>query len=245
MHNGEASQFTPETWLPLADRDDYLFDHQTMKHEVSLRQLSEMLGINQSQARKYVLGLGFNPPQARTPDSRGKLTYAFTEEEAEQIVSARRQAGFIMGDTRGTPSVRDDIGVFYIIQIVPELAPNRLKFGFAARLHDRLAQHRTSAPTACILRSWPSRRTWEPALIDCLASVGCELILNEVYECYNLESLLDYTESLFKLMPDPSHRVPLSNASPLRDGMVEQSHALEPAAGSVSNGKTSPPASDA
>ena len=218
-----------------------------MKREelVSLRGLAEMLGINQSQTRKYVLKLGYTPPQARTPDSRGKLTYVFTKEEAEDIIATRRRQGFMMGDTRGTPVVSEDVGVFYIIQIVPELDPNRLKFGFAANVQERLAQHRTSAPTGCILRSWPSRRTWEPTLLDCLASRGCELILNEVYECGDLEALLDYAEALFKLLPDPKHRVPVSIVSPLRresGKRVEPAHAPEPAAGPDSSGESSPPA---
>jgi len=218
-----------------------------MKREefVSLRRLAEMLGINQSQTRKYVLKLGYSPPQARTPDSRGKLTYVFTKEACEAIITTRRQQGFMMGDTRGTPVVSEDVGVFYIIQIIPELDPNRLKLGFAANVQERLAQHRTSAPTARILRSWPSRRTWEPTLIDCVGSRGCELILNEVYECADLAALLDYAEALFKMLPDPKHRAPLSNASPLRGetrNRVEQPHALEPAAGPDSNLKSSPPA---
>jgi hypothetical protein len=219
-----------------------------MKREdsISLRQLALMLGINASQARKYVLSLGYSPLKARTPDSRGKLTYVFAKEEAERIVATRRQQGFIMGDTRGTPVSSDDVGVFYIIQLVPELNPNRIKFGFAANVQERLTQHRTSAPTACILRSWPSRRTWEPTFIDCLASKGCELILNEVYECGDVAALLDYAEALFKMMPDPQHRVPLSNASPLRttheDSAVEPSHAPEPTAGRVSSGESAPSA---
>jgi len=183
---------------------------------VSLRRLAEMLGINPSQARKYVLKLGYSPARARTPDSRGKLTYVFTQEEAEQIIENRRQQGFIMGETRATPLLSEDVGVFYIIQLVPELNPNRLKFGFAANVQDRIAQHRTAAPTSHLLRSWPCRRTWEPALKDCLASKGCELVLNEVYECEEISALLEYAETLFKMLPDPKRRVPLANASPLR-----------------------------
>ncbi len=194
------------------------FDRLKMKSEesISLRQLAQILGINQSQARKYVLKLGYSPPRARTPHSRGKLTYVFTQEEAQRILESRREQGFVMGDTRGTPVSSEDVGVFYIIQLVPELDPNRLKFGFAANVQDRLGQHRTAAPTACVLRSWPCRRTWEPTLIDCLASKGCELLLNEVYQCEDLSALIDYAEALFKMLPDPKRRVPLANASPLR-----------------------------
>jgi len=100
------------------------------ERRISLRHLSEMLGINQSQTRKYVLKLGYSAPRARTPESRGKLTYVFTEEQAQQILETRRQQGFIMGDTRGTPVSSQDVGVFYVVQLVPELNPNRLKFRY-------------------------------------------------------------------------------------------------------------------
>ena len=113
---------------------------------LSLRKLSEMLGINSSQMRKYVLKLGYNPPRARTPDSRGKLTYVFTSGEAENIIKARREQGFVTAETRGVPTVTQDVGVFYLIQIIPELSPNRLKLGFAADVRQRLSEHRTSAP---------------------------------------------------------------------------------------------------
>lgn len=188
-----------------------------MKKEdsISLRRLAEMLGVNPSQARKYVLKLGYSPPQSRTADSRGKLTYVFTIEQARQIVETRRQQGFTMGETRGIPVPSEQAGEFYVVQLVPELDPRRVKFGFAANVQERLTQHRTSAPTACILRAWPSRRHWEPMLIDCFASRDCELVLNEVYDCANVAGLLEYGDALFRMLPEAKQRVPLSKASPL------------------------------
>ena len=58
-------------------------------------------------------------------------------------------------------------------------------------------------------------------MIDCLASKGCELILNEVYECVDLATLLDYAEALFRMMPDPKQCIPLSIASPLRNEQLQ------------------------
>ncbi len=183
---------------------------------LSLRKLSEILGINSSQARKYVLKLGYKPQRARTPDSRGKLTYVFTSEEAESIIKARREQGFVTAETRGVPSVTQDVGVFYLIQIIPELNPCRLKLGFTADVQQRLAEHRTSAPTASILKTWPCKRSWESTITDCLAGYDCELILNEVYECKNLQKLLDIADRLFTILPNPKYQVPLSMVSPLR-----------------------------
>jgi hypothetical protein len=193
-------------------------ENKTMPEDyISLRKLGEMLGINSSQTRKYILKLGYNPPQARTPDSRGKLTYVFTREEAESIIKTRSEQGFITAETRGVPLVTQDFGMFYLIQIIPEFNPNRLKFGFAADVQQRLAEHRTSAPTASILKTWPCKRSWESTITDCLASYGCELILNEVYECKDLQKLLEMANQLFSIFSNPHYQVPLSMMSPLRN----------------------------
>jgi hypothetical protein len=195
---------------------------------LSLRKLSEMLGINNSQTRKYVLKLGYNPPQARTPDSRGKLTYVFTGEEAESIIKARREQGFVTAETRGIPTVTQDVGVFYLVQIIPELNPNRLKLGFAADVQQRLSEHRTSAPTASILKTWPCKRSWESTVTDCLAGYDCELILNEVYECKDLQKLLEMADRLFAILPNPKYQVPLSMVSPLRSSTSEERPSNQP-----------------
>jgi len=84
---------------------------------VSLKQLAVELGLDRSNTRKYVLKSGIQPHRRRTPDSGGQLTLALTAEEAEGIRSKRREEGFL-GSHR--PIIRE-FGVFYLIQLVPEL----------------------------------------------------------------------------------------------------------------------------
>ena len=91
-----------------------------------------------------------------------------------------------------------------------------VKLGFAIDLNDRLVQHRTAAPTARVLKSWPCKRSWEVTVMDCLSSVTCRHILNEVFECDNLDDLIGRGDELFRLLPDPKKRAELSEHSPHR-----------------------------
>jgi hypothetical protein len=177
---------------------------------VSLKQLAVEIGMERSHARRYVLRSGLKPHKRRTPDSGGQLTLALTAEEAALVRLQRQNDGFL-GSSR--PVVKET-GEFYVIQLVPELDPRRIKLGFADDVTARLAQHRTTAPTVILVRSWPCKRSWEGTAIDCL-SAGCRLILNEVYECDDLPALIERADRFFALLPDPERKAELSNHSPL------------------------------
>jgi hypothetical protein len=179
---------------------------------ISIKHLAEKLGMDRSHARRYVLKLGFKPQKRRTADSGSQLTLTVTQTEAESILKHRQDQGFT---ALGKP-VESESGVFYVIQLVPELDSRRIKLGFAIDLNDRLTQHRTSAPTAKVLKSWPCRRSWETTVMDCLSSVACHHILNEVFECDALNELIEKGDALFEMLPDPKRRPQLSEHSPHR-----------------------------
>lgn len=174
--------------------------------------MAERLGMDRSHARRYVLKLGYKPQKRRTADSGSQLTLTVTSEEAEAILRNRREQGFT---AEGKP-VESESGVFYVIQLVPELDPKRIKLGFAMDLNDRLSQHRTAAPTATVLKSWPCKRSWETTVMDCLASVTCRHILNEVFECDRLDELIARGDELFCILPAPNGKHELSEHSPYK-----------------------------
>lgn len=180
---------------------------------MSIKHLAEKLGMDRSHARRYVLKLGFKPQKRRTPDSGNQLTLTITAQEAEAILRHRTDRGF----TEKGNAVESEAGMFYVIQLVPELDPKRVKLGFAIDLNDRLTQHRTAAPTAKVLKSWPCKRSWEVTVMDCLTTVACRHILNEVFECDGLDDLVTKGDELFRILPDPKRRAELSEHSPHRE----------------------------
>ncbi|MCK6455294.1 MAG: hypothetical protein L6Q92_02000 [Phycisphaerae bacterium] len=177
---------------------------------VSLKQLAAEIGMDRSHARRYVLKLGITPHKRRTPDSGNQLTLALSQEEAERVRSRRSEQGFLANSM----PVETGVGVFYVIQLVPELDPKRIKLGFADDVASRLTQHRTSAPTAELVKSWPCKRTWEATVMDTLTAIGCRLILNEVFECDNLAQLIATGDALFAVLPAPASRPELADVSP-------------------------------
>lgn len=164
---------------------------------VSVKELAKELGLDRSHLRKFILRLGIAPHKRRTPDSKHQLTLAITTEEAEAVRAEREKRGF-----RDTP-YNLETGFFYCVQLVPELCEKRIKLGYAASVEQRMATHRTVAPTAVVSGSWPCRKIWEPAIIDILASKYCQPIHSEVFECDDLPGLLAYAGKLFRMLPDP------------------------------------------
>lgn len=179
---------------------------------VSIKKLAEQLGMDRSHARRYVLKLGFHPKKRRTADSANQLTLTLTASEAEAALSRRREMGFL---NSGRP-LNNEHGVFYVVQLIPELDPKRLKLGFAVDLNERMSQHRTAAPTAKCLRTWPCRRAWESTVMDCITKSGCALIINEVYETNDIDELFHAGDSFFSLMPSVESALRLSPHSPLQ-----------------------------
>jgi len=163
---------------------------------VTVKKLADELGMDRSNIRKYVLSKGFAFLKVRTPESRNQLVLALSASDAELIRQARESEGYGVlqpVDTNG--------GFFYIIQLIPELAPLRVKLGFASDVNARLQAHRTSAPTASLVASWPCKKTWEIAAIASATRTGCKLIANEVYACDDLETLVQRGSDFFSIMP--------------------------------------------
>lgn len=167
---------------------------------VTLASLAEELGLDRSNMRKYILKHGFAPVTVRTPESRSQLTLALTQEDAEAVRALRQSHGFSKTQEQTDMGMT---GAFYIVQVVPEFAPNRIKLGFATDAVARLSSHRTAAPTAQLVKVWPCQRSWEACAIASITRAGCRLIANEVYECDDLQATVDRGAAFFAVMPNP------------------------------------------
>lgn len=68
---------------------------------VTIRQLSEQLGIDKSNAAKIVKALGVPTTTARSIDTGWQAATALTEDDAAAVVEYRRKRGFpIAGDEK-------------------------------------------------------------------------------------------------------------------------------------------------
>lgn len=173
-----------------------------MSEYVSLKDLADELGLDRSFVRKYVLKHGFVPVSVRTTDSRNQATLALSEEDAQALRDLRASQGFGINPR----PIDNGKGYLYVIRLVPDLAPKRVKLGFAADVMARLIAHQTAAPTAVLVRSWPGKRSWEGVFIESVTRVGCKLIANEVYDCDDVDALVERCEAFMGLMPSAEAR---------------------------------------
>lgn len=182
---------------------------------ISVKQLAKELGMDRSGLRKYILKLGIRPIKRRTSDSGMQLALTVSSDDATAIINSR--------DIEIAPTAEaNEKGVFYAIQLIPEFDPRRVKLGFTNALTERLAQHRTSAPTAIVLKSWPCKKSWEITIRDYLTSQKCCHILNEVFEFENIDSVLEMGDIIFNLLPKPQDTPALSDHSPHKPRLKEE-----------------------
>ena len=170
-----------------------------MSNHVLLSTLAQEWGIDKSTARKYVLRHGYDFLRVRGDERTHQAVLALKAEDAELIREVRAREGYTGGNN--SRPVENGIGVFYVVQIMPDADPSRIKLGYASDAARRLASYRTVSPTAAIMRVWPCRASWERAAIDSLSAEHCTVVGGEVYQCSDIEGLLQRGNAFFSLMP--------------------------------------------
>ena len=187
-----------------------------MAEMVKIAEIAKRLGVDLTTVRRLI---------ARESESlqielhRGKGDkLLLTKDDAERLVASyeARRGPVSASPEAGDAAKYDRYGYFYLIQLVPEALPNRVKIGFADNVEKRLAEHRTAAPTAKLLKAWPCKRSWDYAAMDSITRAGCKLVLNEVYEG-EIGGFVERGDAYFALMPDPDSERELSEHSPLSE----------------------------
>lgn len=127
---------------------------------------------------------------------------SLSQEDADKLIASYESRLGPISRTTQDAAKFEGKGWFYIIQLVSELSPIRVKFGYAEDFSDRLKQHQTAAPTARLLKKWRCKRSWESAARDSITREGCKSLSDEVYEG-DIKGFLERAESFFGLMPKP------------------------------------------
>ena len=191
-----------------------------MSENVTYKEMAKRLGLDPTTIRRLVERYGpelaISVQKGRANTSNAKWTHYLSREDADRLA-----AFYETGHTRvDDPSAEEPLqrsGYFYVIQLVPEALPNRVKIGYTDNLAKRLAEHQTAAPTARLLQSWACKRSWDYAAMDSMTREGCSWVLNEVFEG-DPEGFVQRGDAFFGLMPKPDAERSLSAHSPLRQG---------------------------
>jgi T5orf172 domain len=192
--------------------DDYLsFFDLAQKLEVSYDTVRRTIA-------RYSDELGITILKRKTSSSRGALTQCISLDAANRLIT------FLDSKTKDNAKNDDQefffqrFGYFYIVQLVPELMPNRVKIGYTDNLAQRLRDHQTSAPTARYVKYWECKRSWDQAVMDSITRSDCQLVMNEVYEG-DVTLFVQRADEFFALLPTSKTVIPLSEHSPLRDAV--------------------------
>lgn len=157
---------------------------------IPLRDLAKDLGYRLRDFRDALSAVGITPMILK---ESGKRVEYLAEDDAE--------AAYALIQAQVQPKARDlKVGWFYIVRLLPKVAPQRVKFGFTSNPTKRLKDHHITCPNAEYVAKWPCRRRWEKTVID-LVSQGCQPLTGEQYEVPDLRAVRHQAEAFFSLMP--------------------------------------------
>lgn len=194
-----------------------------MAEYLTLDQVAEMIGVEITTVRRAARNIQSSTDlevlKGMVP-GRSRNALCVSDEHAEILVEHFRnkqaQSALTSDRPQNVNFSVDGYGFFYLIQLVPEALPNRIKIGYTDNLVNRLKEHQTAAPTAKLIRSWRCKRAWDRAAMDSITRSGCQLIMNEVYEG-DIDSFVSRGDEFFSMMPDAEYKIPVSPESPLRN----------------------------
>jgi hypothetical protein len=162
---------------------------------IAVTDAAALLGKQKQYVFKIINRLKIEKWLHKSSTARGQKVAYVTQKDFELIRKHANPSNNILDEARNNQLH----GVFYLIQLEPQLDPNRFKLGFATSIEERLRAHRTSAPFADVLKIWPCKLLWEKTAIECV-SQGCEKIYTEVF-IGDIETVRKKCDAFFALMP--------------------------------------------
>lgn len=187
-----------------------------MADMVGIPDIAKRLKLDGGTVRRYIARVGDTLGIELNRGKGDKIL--LSRNDADRLIASYESRRGPVAPTDEAASSYDPFGFFYIIQLVPEALPNRVKIGFADDVDKRVAEHRTAAPTARLLKSWRCKRSWDFAAMDSISREGCKLVLNEVYEG-DIGGFISRGDAFFAVMPNPESERELSEFSPLYEAV--------------------------
>jgi len=183
-----------------------------MADKIGIAEIAKRLNVESTTVRRLIAK---EAESLQIEIYRGKGDKVFlTVDDANKLIASYEARRGKVSDKSESSVQYDRFGYFYVIQLVPEALPNRIKIGFADNVENRLIEHQTAAPTAKLLKAWPCKRSWDYAAMDSITRVDCKLVLNEVYEG-DIDSFIKRGDEFFSIIPSPDTDKELSEHSPL------------------------------
>ena len=172
-----------------------------MNEEItSVIDAAEILGMQKQTLFKWLKRLNIDTIKEKSTAHRGQTISYISNLDLELIQRSIEKREIESSTNKTTRNTNVEFGVFYLIQLEPEIDPGRFKLGFASNMNERLRDHRCSAPYAEIIETWECHVLWEKTAIDSVTQ-NCEKIHTEVFRSENIEEIKERCEAFFALMP--------------------------------------------
>lgn len=165
--------------------------------ELSVAEAAARLGKNKPHVFKVLKRLGITASLQKSSGARGQKIAIICNADFERLKEALRTDNVGNSGQAVDPSTS---GSFYLIQLEPEYDPGRFKLGFASSLDERLRAHRTAAPLAKLVKTWPCKLLWEKTAIESI-SFGFERLHTEVFRAADIRDAVRRCERFFDVMP--------------------------------------------
>jgi hypothetical protein len=176
------------------------------EERIAIVDLADDLQVRKQRIFKVLPRLGIRPTQRREATRGNQNVATVSQAEAAAIRSEIERSSDSLSGSNARSGIlaafsANDVGFFYLIQLEPEHDSGRFKVGFTMDLDGRLQKHRCSAPFARYVTTWPCRRVWERAAIDCVTT-GCEQLHTEVFRAASMEEVSARAQTFFTMMPN-------------------------------------------
>lgn len=189
--------------------------NELLNQYLTFQDIADEIGISIDTVRRNSKKLKLEITRRKTPKSRGTLVNCLSREDADKLKAFFDQRkNYDFEPSAGDVSVQR-YGYFYLIQLVPEALPDRVKIGYTDNLKQRMSEYKTVAPTSKLIKSWECKRSWDQAAMDSITRSNCKYVLNEVYEG-NIDGFIERGDQFFNNMPKSNDDIKLSDHSPLR-----------------------------
>ena len=169
---------------------DYI-DDGTGTVYVSLPDFADNIGLERSSVRKVLIGKGVPMQKRRGPS--GQMTLYVDKERALAAYDSEWRPL--------KPDSPDAGGVFYMVAVMPEDAPQNIVTGHTTDLARRLGEYRMSWYQAKVVKTWTARKHWEKLIQDAIESVDGTDRHGEQFTIRNIDSVIEHVESLMKMLP--------------------------------------------
>ena len=187
-----------------------------MENYVTFHEVATDNDVGIDTVRRNAKKLELEITRRKTPSSQGQLVNCLSRDDADKLKAFFDQRQNYESMPNSTDVSVQRYGYFYLIQLIPEALPNRVKIGYTDNMEQRLSDHRTAAPTCKLLKSWECKRSWDQAAMDSITKENCAKVLNEVYEG-DVDGFVQRGDNFFNNMPNSSNEVIFSEHSPLNE----------------------------